>query len=81
MSRRKIRIYLIAVVAASCWLFLLAMRARAEDPVTAAAAFEERTPSLASPIVDEVRAPAYLQWITFLRGDLVAAEHPRKARA
>ena len=39
----------------------------------AGAALERRIPSLSSPIVDEVRAPAYRQWITFLRGDLASA--------
>ena len=44
------------------------------DLDAAASALEQRTPSLASPIVDEVRSPAYLQWVTFLRGDLVSAD-------
>jgi LuxR family maltose regulon positive regulatory protein len=44
------------------------------DLDAASAALERRSPALAAPIVDEVRSPAYLQWITFMRGDLVSAE-------
>ena len=40
----------------------------------ASAALERRTPSLSSPIVDEVRSPALLQWVTFLQGDLATAD-------
>ena len=55
MSGRKISMARIAVVAASGWLFLLAMRAPAEgpvaqrDPVAAAAAFEALAPALRNP--------------------------------
>ena len=55
MMDRKISMARIAVVAASGWLFLLAMRAPAEgpvaprDPVAAAAAFEAMVPALRNP--------------------------------
>ena len=55
MSGRTISMARIAVVAASGWLFLLAMRAPAEgpvaqrDPVAAAAAFEALAPVLRNP--------------------------------
>jgi hypothetical protein len=55
MSGRKISMPRIAVVAASGWLFLLAMQAPGEgpvaqrDPVAAAAAFEALAPALRNP--------------------------------
>jgi hypothetical protein len=55
VSGQKISMARIAVIAASSWLFLLAMRAPAEDPaaqrdpVAAAAAFEALAPALRNP--------------------------------